>query len=53
MGDSRQQEVRLTGLALAAIATAIAVVAFWGVMTVSERFHSQVSDSVPQPSINR
>ena len=54
MGGARQQEVRLTGLVLAAIATLIAVVAVWSVMSVGERFRSQVSSpSAPQASVSR
>jgi hypothetical protein len=54
MGATREHEVRITGLALAVVATLVAAVAIWAVVSAGTKLRSQVSDaSVPQASLSR
>ena len=54
MAGAREQEVRMTGLALLALALLVALIAVWAGLSFGEKFRSQASNaSVPQASLSR
>jgi hypothetical protein len=54
MAGAREHEVRMTGLALAAVALLVSVVAIWAGVSFGEKLRSQATDvPVYQASISR
>jgi hypothetical protein len=54
MAGAREHEVRMTGLALAAVALLVAAVAIWAGVSFGEKLRSHATNApVPQASISR